>query len=82
MRIITWGYDADVANVFKYSGHASIFGHDQSFLRDIARLRLKAEEVGPRIETLIDLETDLNRKHGQSYLWDIAWVGCSLKRYV
>ena len=82
VRIITWGYDADVANVFKQSGHASIFGHAQSFLRDIARLRQKAEEVSPRTETLIYLETDLNRKHGQLYLWDIVWVGSSLKPYV
>ncbi len=46
-RIITWGYDADVARVVKQSSQASIFGHGQSFLRDIARLRAKPEEVSP-----------------------------------
>ncbi|KFZ04268.1 hypothetical protein V502_10280 [Pseudogymnoascus sp. VKM F-4520 (FW-2644)] len=38
-RIITWGYDAGVANALRYSSKESIFGHSETLLSDIERLR-------------------------------------------
>src|ERR1700722_13988497 len=38
-RIITWGYDASVANVFTYASKESIFGHADTLLSDLARIR-------------------------------------------
>ncbi|KAH0563421.1 hypothetical protein GP486_002011 [Trichoglossum hirsutum] len=38
-RVITWGYDASVANVFTYASKESIFGHADTLLSDLARLR-------------------------------------------
>jgi hypothetical protein len=39
IRIITWGYDASVANAFTYASKESIFGHADTLLSDLARLR-------------------------------------------
>jgi hypothetical protein len=38
-RVITWGYDASVANAFTYASKESIFGHADTLLSDLARLR-------------------------------------------
>jgi hypothetical protein len=38
-RVITWGYDASVANAFTYASKESIFGHADTLLNDLARLR-------------------------------------------
>jgi protein SERAC1 len=38
-RVITWGYDASVANGFTYASKESIFGHADTLLSDLARLR-------------------------------------------
>jgi protein SERAC1 len=38
-RVITWGYDASVANAFAYASKESIFGHADTLLSDLARLR-------------------------------------------
>jgi hypothetical protein len=38
-RVITWGYDANVANAFSYASKESIFGHADTLLNDLARLR-------------------------------------------
>jgi len=38
-RVITWGYDASVANAFTYASNESIFGHAETLLSDLARLR-------------------------------------------
>ncbi|ETS83590.1 hypothetical protein PFICI_05466 [Pestalotiopsis fici W106-1] len=38
-RVITWGYDADVAHFFSNASQESIFGHADTLLGDLARLR-------------------------------------------
>ncbi|KAI1214744.1 uncharacterized protein F4807DRAFT_7560 [Annulohypoxylon truncatum] len=38
-RIITWGYDANIANAFSYASRESLFGHANTLLNDLARLR-------------------------------------------
>jgi len=38
-RVITWGYDASVANAFTFASKESIFGHADTLLNDLARLR-------------------------------------------
>ncbi|KEF52071.1 uncharacterized protein A1O9_12061, partial [Exophiala aquamarina CBS 119918] len=38
-RIVTWGYDASFANAFTYASQESIFGHAETLLNDLARLR-------------------------------------------
>ncbi|KAI1741243.1 hypothetical protein F4680DRAFT_416200 [Xylaria scruposa] len=38
-RVITWGYDASVANAFTYASNESLFGHASTLLGDLARLR-------------------------------------------
>ncbi|KAH0533863.1 hypothetical protein FGG08_007514 [Glutinoglossum americanum] len=38
-RIITWGYDSSAANVFSYTSKESIFGHAETLLEDLSRLR-------------------------------------------
>ncbi|KAI1350937.1 hypothetical protein F5Y01DRAFT_315219 [Xylaria sp. FL0043] len=38
-RVITWGYDADIANIFAPAGQKSLFGHANTLLRDLARHR-------------------------------------------
>ncbi|KAI9758975.1 MAG: hypothetical protein M1840_003619 [Geoglossum simile] len=39
-RIITWGYDSSAANVFSYASKESIFGHAETLLEDLSRLRV------------------------------------------
>lgn len=39
VRIITWGYDSGVANALKYASKESIFGHSETLLGDMERLR-------------------------------------------
>lgn len=39
VRVVTWGYDASVANGFTYASKESIFGHADTLLSDLARLR-------------------------------------------
>ncbi|KAI1458489.1 hypothetical protein F4805DRAFT_140939 [Annulohypoxylon moriforme] len=38
-RIITWGYDANIANAVSYASKESLFGHANTLLNDLARLR-------------------------------------------
>ncbi|KAI1154522.1 hypothetical protein F4825DRAFT_170513 [Nemania diffusa] len=38
-RVITWGYDANIANAFQYASKESLFGHATTLLSDLARLR-------------------------------------------
>lgn len=38
-RVITWGYDSGVARFFTYASRESIFGHADTLLGDLARLR-------------------------------------------
>ncbi|KAK3291981.1 uncharacterized protein B0H64DRAFT_408650 [Chaetomium fimeti] len=40
VRVITWGYDATVANAFHAASKESIFGHADTLLEDLARLRV------------------------------------------
>src|SRR5271155_3835517 len=39
-RIISWGYDADVAQPFHHSSQASIFDHSENLLTDLRDLRV------------------------------------------
>ena len=39
-RVITWGYDASIANVFMYASQESIFGHAETLLGDLSRSRV------------------------------------------
>ncbi|KAI1089174.1 hypothetical protein F5B19DRAFT_388171 [Rostrohypoxylon terebratum] len=39
-RIVSWGYDANIANAFSYASKESLFGHANTLLNDLARLRL------------------------------------------
>jgi hypothetical protein len=39
-RSITWGYDASIVNVFTYTSQESIFGHAETLLGDLSRLRV------------------------------------------
>jgi hypothetical protein len=38
-RVITWGYDASVANALAFASKESVFGHADTLLNDLARLR-------------------------------------------
>lgn len=38
-RVITWGYDASIINAFKPASKESLFGHAETLLNDLARLR-------------------------------------------
>lgn len=38
-RIVSWGYDANIANAFSYASKESLFGHANTLLNDLARLR-------------------------------------------
>lgn len=38
-RVITWGYDANIANAFSYASKESLFGHSNTLLSDLADLR-------------------------------------------
>lgn len=38
-RVITWGYDANIAKFFQQASQESIFGHAGTLLDDLARLR-------------------------------------------
>ena len=38
-RIITWGYDAKIAQLFHQTSQESIFGHAETLLSDLARHR-------------------------------------------
>ncbi|XP_014553238.1 hypothetical protein COCVIDRAFT_108238, partial [Bipolaris victoriae FI3] len=38
-RIITWGYDANVANGFSYASREGIRGHDERLLHNLYRIR-------------------------------------------
>ncbi|KAH6847170.1 hypothetical protein B0I37DRAFT_374407 [Chaetomium sp. MPI-CAGE-AT-0009] len=40
VRVITWGYDATIANAFHAASKESIFGHADPLLDDLARLRV------------------------------------------
>jgi hypothetical protein len=39
-RVISWGYDANVANFLSAASQASVFGHAQTLLADLADQRL------------------------------------------
>ncbi|KAI1173894.1 hypothetical protein F4777DRAFT_555820 [Nemania sp. FL0916] len=39
VRVITWGYDANIANAFTYSSKDSLFGHSSTLLNDLAMVR-------------------------------------------
>ena len=60
-RVITWGYDASVANAFAYASKESIFGHADTLLSDLARLRRAI--VSPFIIPLLKAPelTEVNR---------------------
>ncbi|CCT65180.1 uncharacterized protein FFB20_13408 [Fusarium fujikuroi] len=38
-RVISWGYDTDIANVFSRASEESLFGHAQKLLGALSRLR-------------------------------------------
>ncbi|OTA67283.1 hypothetical protein K449DRAFT_319566, partial [Hypoxylon sp. EC38] len=38
-RAITWGYDANIANAFSYASKESLFGHGETLLADLSRMR-------------------------------------------
>lgn len=40
VRVVAWGYDASVANAFHAASKESIFGHADTLLEDLARLRV------------------------------------------
>ena len=58
-RIFTWSYDSNVANITTSASNATIFGHAESFLQDIAMTRESMEEV-------IALSSPWRRKKGLS----------------
>jgi len=39
-RVISWGYDANVANFLSVASQASVFGHAKTLLADLADQRL------------------------------------------
>lgn len=39
IRVIAWGYDASIAHAFQFASKESIFGHAETLLDDLARLR-------------------------------------------
>ena len=39
VRIITWGYDANIANAFPPASSESIYGHAETLLNDLCRIR-------------------------------------------
>jgi len=53
-RIFTWGYDSSVLNPVKSSSQASIFGHLENLLYDIARTRPTDEEVRTRLKLAVE----------------------------
>lgn len=38
IRVISWGYDASIANAFAYASKESLFGHATTLLNDLAGL--------------------------------------------
>ena len=38
-RLITWGYDTDIANASKFTSQDSRYGHADTLLNDLARVR-------------------------------------------
>jgi hypothetical protein len=47
-RVMTWKYDSSVTNLSGTSSQASISGHANSLLGDLARVRKTTGEVGSR----------------------------------
>lgn len=39
VRVVTWGYDANIANATRQASQDGIFGHAETLLGDLARLR-------------------------------------------
>jgi hypothetical protein len=44
-RIMSWGYDSSIANLAGTSSQASIFGHSDGLLSDLARVRRDVDTV-------------------------------------
>ncbi|KEZ43682.1 hypothetical protein SAPIO_CDS4299 [Scedosporium apiospermum] len=40
VRVITWGYDARIANAFRPASQDSLFGHSNTLLEDLSRLQI------------------------------------------
>ena len=45
VRIMSWGYDSGIAHLWKSTSQASVFGHAETLLSDLANLRLTRQEV-------------------------------------
>lgn len=57
-RVISWGYDANVANLLSAASQASIFGHAQTLLEDLAGVRKdKVSALCHQHQSLITLIT-------------------------
>jgi len=70
-RIITWGYDSSVIKAVKAASHATIFGHSESLLAELARLR---RDGAVRVEVLLSHNvSDLFRRIGLLSLLGIVW---------
>ena len=54
VRSITWGYDADIANIFTEASQESIFGHAGTLLGDLSRLRKDKVSLSPKLSLLPD----------------------------
>lgn len=52
-RLITWGYDADIANAFKFASRDSIYSHADTLLNDLARVR-QTDIVRPYFVCILD----------------------------
>jgi hypothetical protein len=77
-RAITWGYDASIANVLTYASKESIFGHAETLLGDLSRLRVD-NVWSPLPSTRVILPINLCSPGRLSFL-GTALVGWSLKR--
>jgi hypothetical protein len=53
-RILAWSYDSSVAEISTFSSHKSIFGHADSLLGDLVRMRRGGEVRGQK--SLVSLE--------------------------
>lgn len=83
-RIITWGYDAKVANLFKSASNESIFGHAETLLSDLSRLRKEARQssrpiifiahsLGGLVVKEALIKSDSYKNHGRHPLLAEIW---------
>jgi protein SERAC1 len=74
VRSITWGYDADIASISTEVSQESIFGHAETLLGDLSRLRKDKVSLSPKLSLLSDKTPVINNEQK----WPIIFVGHSL----